>query len=293
MLSSAASRSPAAPSEVMTDIPDTLSDAALRVLTEPDPLEKVRLTRLYASCWRDKAFFAVGDATPPDRPARPARPELLSPRDMPKRSKGGNVGRAAFVHAIAHIECNAIDLAWDIVARFAHEDLPDAFYDDWVGVALDEAEHFHLLNRRLAELGVAYGDLPAHDGLWQAALDTRDDLLARLAIVPMTLEARGLDTAPGAVRDLRRLGDHETADILELIVREEVPHVAAGVRWFEYLCRARKCDSVATFRYLLETRFNGTLKPPFNEGLRRAAGMDRAYYADAGYSTANVSTATG
>lgn len=261
-------------------LPGTLSDAATRVLLESDPMEKVRLTQTYVPAWREGAISEIGAASPPDRPARPDKPLLLAPKDTPKRSKGGNAGRAAFVHAIAHIECNAIDLAWDIIARFTHEDLPKAFYDDWTGVALDEAEHFHMLNQRLDELGVQYGDLPAHDGLWQAALDTHDDLLARLAIVPMILEARGLDTAPRAVRDLRRLGDDETAEILDIISAEEIPHVAAGVRWFEHVCRTRTCDSVTTFRYLLKTRFNGALKPPFNDGARRAAGMSRAYYAD-------------
>ncbi len=259
--------------------PETLSDAALTVLLEADPLEKVQMTRDFATLWRERRLSGIGEASLPDRPARPEKPELLAPRDMPKRGKGGNAGRAAFVHAIAHIECNAIDLAWDMVGRFTSEQLPEAFYDDWIGVALDEAEHFAMLHQRLEELGHRYGDLPAHDGLWQAAYDTRDDILARLAIVPMVLEARGLDTAPKAVMDLRRLGDLETAEILDTIAREEIPHVAAGVRWFEHVCRIRKCDSVATFRYLLENRFNGTLKPPFNEVLRDAAGMDRAYYA--------------
>jgi uncharacterized ferritin-like protein (DUF455 family) len=258
----------------------TLSDAAAHVLLEPDPAEKLRLTRAYVAGWREGAISEIGAASPPARPSRQDKPALLSPRDTPKRNKGGNAGRAAFVHAIAHIECNAIDLAWDIIARFTHEDLPNAFYSDWTGVALDEAEHFHMLNQRLGELGVQYGDLPAHDGLWQAALDTRDDLLARLSIVPMILEARGLDTAPRAVRDLRRLGDHETAEILDTISREEVHHVATGVRWFEHVCHIRTCDPVTTFRYLLKTRFNGTLKPPFNKELRSAAGMNRAYYED-------------
>lgn len=260
--------------------PTCLSEAAVCVLNEPDPLEKVRLTREYAAAWRAGEIPTIGEAAPPDRPARRDKPVLLDPRDMPKRSKGGQQGRAAFVHAIAHIECNAIDLAWDIVARFTNETLPEEFYDDWVVVALDEAEHFFMLNQRLTDLGCAYGDLPAHDGLWEAAERTSDDVLARLAIVPMVLEARGLDTAPRAVDELRRLGDTETADILDTIAREEVPHVAAGVRWFEHICRTRTCDSVATFRYLLGDRFNGTLKPPFNEGMRSAAGMDRAYYED-------------
>lgn len=261
-------------------LPHTLSEAAIQVLLEPDPLEKVRLTRTFVEAWRGRVITNVGETRPPDRPARLEKPTLLPPRDMPKRGKGGRSGRAAFVHAIAHIECNAIDLAWDIVARFTYENLPDAFYDDWTGVALDEAEHFSMLSQRLGELDHSYGDLPAHDGLWEAAEITSDDLLARLAIVPMVLEARGLDTAPRAVDDLRRLGDHATAEILENIAREEIPHVSAGVRWFEYVCGIRTCDSVATFRYLLGARFNGTLKPPFNEGSREAAGMSRAYYED-------------
>lgn len=261
-------------------VPKTLSEAATQVLLEPVPTKKVQLTQTFVTAWQEGEISTIGAASPPDRPERPDRPELLSPRDMPKRSKGGTTGRAAFVHAIAHIEVNAIDLAWDIIARFNHEDLPMAFYEDWTGIALDEAAHFDMLDQRLGKLGVQYGDLPAHDGLWQAALDTRDDLLARLAVVPMILEARGLDTAPLAVRDLRRMGDHETADILDIISHEEVPHVAVGVRWFEHVCHIRKCDSVTTFRYLLETLFNGALKPPFNEELRSAAGMNRAYYAD-------------
>lgn len=264
----------------MAALPASLSDAAVQILNEPDPVEKVHLTRTYAAAWEVGEISTIGNTPPPIRPARPEKPELLPPRDMPKRSKGGQQGRAAFVHAIAHIECNAIDLAWDIVARFTNENLPNGFYDDWVTVALDEAEHFFMLNQRLEGLGSAYGELPAHDGLWKAAENTSDDILARLAIVPMVLEARGLDTAPRAVEELRRLGDVETAAILDTIAREEVPHVAAGVRWFEHICRTRTCDSVATFRYLLGARFNGTLKPPFNEDMRRAAGMNRAYYED-------------
>jgi len=261
-------------------LPDTLSDAAVCVLLEPVPVEKARLTHTFVAAWRSGEISQIGNAVAPERPARPEKPILLSSRDMPKRSKGGSSGRAAFVHAIAHIECNAIDLAWDIIVRFIHEDLPNEFYSDWATVALDEASHFSLLNQRLGELDCQYGDLPAHDGLWQAAQDTCDDILARLAVVPMILEARGLDTAPRAVRDLTRLGDDETAEILNTISREEVPHVAAGVRWFEYLCHRRKCDSVTTFRYLLKTRYKGALKPPFNEGLRSAAGMKRDYYAE-------------
>ncbi len=185
----------------------------------------------------------------------------------------------AFIHAIAHIELNAIDLAWDIIARFTNEALPKLFYDDWVQVALDEAEHFNLLSERLSELGGAYGDLPAHNGLWEAAVTTNDDLLARLAIVPMTLEARGLDTTPGAVSKLRQAGDAQSADILQRIGSEEIPHVRAGVRWFETLCEGRGIDPVTSYHEFIRTRFQGSLKPPFNEEARAQAGMTIEYYA--------------
>jgi len=257
----------------------SLTDAAVTVISLADPASKVEATRAAVQAWRDGNIVEIGDRHPPDRPARPARPELRRPGDMPRRRKGGLQGRQAFVHAIAHIELNAIDLAWDIVARFADEDLPNAFHDDWVGVALDEANHFAMLRERLVELGCDYGDLPAHDGLWEAATETADDLMARLAVVPMILEARGLDTTPRAVEDLQWHGDERTAELLRRIGEEEVPHVAAGVRWFEYLCERRGLDPFERFRALRSERFKGSLKPPFNHELRRAAGMDSRYYA--------------
>ncbi len=192
---------------------------------------------------------------------------------------GGIAGRIAFVHAIAHIELNAIDLAWDIVARFTRLDLPRGFYDDWVAVAADEARHFTLLCDRLVDLGVAYGDLPAHDGLWEAAAATADDLLPRLAIVPMVLEARGLDTTPQAITRLRAKGDNATADILEIIEREEVAHVAAGVRWFEFLCDRRELEPIPTFQNFVRDRFSGTPKAPFAVEARANAGFRHEYYA--------------
>lgn len=259
-------------------LPATLSAAAIAVMTMPMPSDKVSLTRRAASAWQNASFAGIGTCVPPQRPARPERPQLLSPGEMPRRRKGGEAGRAAFVHAIAHIELNAIDLAWDIIARFTDEDMPAAFYNDWIGVALDEANHFAMLEDRLGEMGYAYGDLPAHDGLWEAAERTSDDLLARLALVPMVLEARGLDTTPKAVRDLEAAGDHETARILAKIGQEEVPHVAAGVRWFEFLCARRDIPPVSTFQGLVQQRFAGTIKPPFNQELREAAGMARNYY---------------
>jgi len=203
---------------------------------------------------------------------------LKSAQDMPRRRHKGPTGRFAFVHAIAHIEFNAIDLAWDIVSRFAAENMPKSFYDDWVQVALDEAEHFQLLQTRLEELGGKYGDLPAHDGLWEAASSTTDDLLVRLAIVPMILEARGLDTTPGAVIKLRQAGDEKTADILEHIAHEEIPHVQAGVYWFEYLCDRRGLEPVSTFHHLVSTRRKIAPKPPFNVHARAKARMAAGYY---------------
>lgn len=262
-----------------TRLPASLGAAAVRVIQSPAPADKVELTRRFAAAWRDGRITEIGAACPPDRPARPAKPDLLAPGKMKRRGLGSRHGRAAFVHAIAHIEFNAIDLAWDAVARFAGEDMPRAFFDDWVSTALDEAEHFRMLEERLAALGAAYGDMPAHDGLWQAAADTADDLLARLALVPMVLEARGLDTTPAAVAKLGDLGDHETAAILATIGDEEVPHVAAGVRWFRYLCERRGLAAVETFHEIVRARFRTTLKAPFNDAARAAAGMTPDFYA--------------
>lgn len=262
-------------------LPDTLCQAACLVLSEPTPEQKVALTRFYVTAWRSGEIADIGDQMPPDRPARPARPELKHANDMPRRGKGGLAGKRAFIHAIAHIELNAIDLAWDIVCRFTHEKMPRAFYDDWVEVASDEAEHFGLLAGRLKDLDAAYGDLAAHDGLWEAAITTKDDLLERLAIVPLILEARGLDTTPKAVARLEQARDFESAEIIKKIGEEEIPHVAAGVRWFEYLCDRRNLLPVPTFHQIAATRYGGRLKPPFNVAARSQAGMDIAYYKDA------------
>ncbi|MDA0996815.1 MAG: ferritin-like domain-containing protein [Proteobacteria bacterium] len=256
----------------------TLRGAALEVLSAAEPARKLALTRTHAQRWQLGEISAIGVEQPPDRPARPARPELLAPARMPKRSKGSAAGRAAFVHAIAHIEFNAIDLAWDIVARFHDEPMPRRFFDDWVATALDEAEHFALLAARLTELGHAYGDLPAHDGLWQAALETTDDLMARLALVPMVLEARGLDTAPVAADKLRQQGDIETSRLLARIGAEEVPHVAAGVRWFEYLAKRCGLNPHQAFHKIVRSRLQGSLKPPFNVEARLAAGLTPEYF---------------
>lgn len=258
--------------------PDHLCRAAYQILNEAVPERKVTLTRHYAKAWRQGDISEVGDQMPPDRPSRPDRPELKHPNDMPKRGKSGPAGKRAFIHAIAHIELNAIDLAWDIVCRFTNEEMPRAFYDDWVGVALDEAEHFVLLANRLKGLDAKYGDLPAHDGLWEAALTTKDDLLERLAIVPLILEARGLDTTPKAIERLEQARDFESATIIKKIGEEEIPHVAAGIRWFEFLCKRRNIRPVPTFHQIAAQRYAGRIKPPFNTAARDKAGMDEAYY---------------
>lgn len=259
--------------------PTTLIEAAIGVLACGDAAEKALASRRSAAAWRGGAIAAIGTGTPPDRPARPARPELLLPRAMPKRRAAGSPqSRIALLHALAHIELNAIDLAWDIAARFAAEDPPRKFYQDWIAVADDEAKHFLLLRDRLGALGAAYGDLPAHDGLWQAAAATRHDLLARLAIVPLVLEARGLDVTPALIERLDRFGDTESAAVLQIIYQDEIGHVATGLRWFAWLAERRGCEPVATWQNLVRAHFRGHLKPPFNEAARLMAGFDAAYY---------------
>ncbi|MBT3551663.1 MAG: ferritin-like domain-containing protein [Rhodospirillaceae bacterium] len=255
-----------------------LSEAACEVLNAADPAEKVRLSALYASQWAAGTLSEIGAACPPERPARPERPQLCRPGDMKRRRFGSAEGRVAFIHAIAHIELNAIDLAWDMVARFTHEELPAQFYAEWVGVAADEARHFQLLADYLERAGAAYGDLPAHDGLWEAALETSDDILARLALVPLVLEARGLDTTPAAISKLTENGDTDAAAILAEIAAEEIPHVAAGVRWFEHICEVRGLEPKSSYQDLVRARFKGNLKAPFATEARAAAGFDAAWY---------------
>lgn len=256
----------------------TLTDQAVAVVLAADPAEKIRLSLSAAEAWEQEKITEIGCARPPERPGRPNRPELRLPRDMPKRGHGGEKGRVALLHALAHIELNAIDLAWDIIARFADQDLPKRFFDDWVAVARDEAIHHGLLCDRLADLGAAYGDLPAHDGLWEAALETAHDLVARLAVVPLVLEARGLDVTPDAVERLIRCGDQVSAAVLERIYRDEIVHVAAGRRWFEFVCRARGLDPLVTWHALVRRHFRGALKPPFNDAARAAAGFAEEFY---------------
>lgn len=273
------------PSSAMPGEPCTgsLAEAAVAILGAAEPEAKVMLSRAAARAWNG-GDLAVGRAMPPPRPARPSRPSLRAPRDMPKRRHFGSpAGRIALLHALAHIELNAIDLAWDLiarfgVARFGDAGMPRAFFDDWVMVAAEEAEHFSLLSARLAVLGSAYGDLPAHDGLWEAAAATAHDLLARLAVVPLVLEARGLDVTPDMRRRLERAGDPDSAAVLARIYRDEIGHVAVGVRWFERLCRERGLDPETAYRDRVRRHFRGVLKPPFNRAGRDRAGFAATYY---------------
>ena len=253
----------------------SLFEAARACLDATSPDDKVALTSAAATAWSAGRLAVPRDARVPEpirMPGRPASPKLVHPRELSKRGLGSLEGRAAFVHSIAHIELNAIDLAWDAVYRF--RDLPAAYYADWVSVANDEARHFILLRDRLRELGHGYGDFDAHNGLWEMAEKTAHDGLARMALVPRVLEARGLDVTPAMITKLRALGDEATATILETILREEIAHVAAGSRWFRWHCERAGVDPRARFRGLLDEYARGSLRGPFNHEARLAAGFD-------------------
>ena len=181
------------------------------------------------------------------------------------------------LHALAHIEFGAIDLAFDLIGRFGG-DFPPGFVDDWIHVGADEAMHFALLGRRLRQLGSAYGELPAHDGLWEAAEATSHDVLARLAVVPMVLEARGLDVTPATVARFETAGDFRSAAILNRIYRDEIRHVGAGTKWFKSVCESRELAAVPEWKRLIESNFRGALKPPFNASARDQAGLSRDFY---------------
>lgn len=204
-------------------------------------------------------------------PGRPAKPELVEPAGVPRRRLGSLQGRAALVHAIAHIEFNAINLALDAAYRF--RGLPEAYYSDWISVAADEARHFSLLSDRLAELEHAYGDFPAHNGLWEMAERTAGSCLQRMALVPRVLEARGLDVTPGMIERLRQAGDPQTIAILEVILEEEVRHVEIGTRWFRYCCKEEGVEPQTTFIKLLSEHFSGGIRGPFNLPARFRAGF--------------------
>ncbi|MEM1004705.1 MAG: ferritin-like domain-containing protein [Pseudomonadota bacterium] len=261
----------------------TLTQMATEVLTTANGRDKTDLSKRHAAAWfaarngqADK--IEVGTATPPLTPARPERPELLSPRDVPRRRPGTEAGRLALLHAVAHIELNAVDLHWDIIARFGHVPMPIGFYDDWVKCAEEESRHFELVCACLEAMGSHYGALPAHAGMWRAAEDTAEDLMGRLAVVPMVLEARGLDVTPGMIDIFRKAKDDRAIAALEVIYAEEVGHVAYGSKWFHFLCGRENADPKDVFHDLVRRYFHGVLKPPFNEEKRAEAGLPPDFY---------------
>lgn len=251
---------------------NSLRHLALTVLLEHDPAAKASLaSALPASgpCGAQQELFE-----PPGVPGRPDRPQLVAHTELKQRSLKTREGHAALLHAVAHIELNAIDLAADAVWRFAA--MPDDYYLDWARVAREEAYHFGLLAARLAELGYGYGDFPAHNALWEMAQKTQHDVLARMALVPRTLEARGLDASPPMKAKLASIGDKRGVEILDIILRDEIGHVAVGNRWYRHLCETRKLDPVATYAKLAETHGAPRLRGPFNLDARRAAGFSEA-----------------
>lgn len=248
------------------------------VLLTADPAAKAKLARKVARDWRLGRLAHDFPTAMPDAPARPSEPELLPPARMPKRGRGGSDrGRIAMIHALAHIEFAAIDLAFDMAGRFGGR-FPRGFVDDWLAVGADEAMHFALLDRRLRALGSRYGALPAHDGLWEAAQSTMHDARARLAVVPMVLEARGLDVTPMTIERFAAAGDTATARILERIFADEIRHVGAGTKWFGWACAQDDSDPVTMWKLLVNRHFRGALKPPFNDSARSTAGLTQDFY---------------
>jgi uncharacterized ferritin-like protein (DUF455 family) len=250
----------------------TTRHQALRWLRCHDPADKARGVRGIDPLAETGA--AENLAEPPGIPGRPEHPALVPHTRLKPRSAMTRDGRAALLHALAHIELNAIDLALDICWRFAG--LPEAFYRQWLQVAREEALHFELLRDHLATLGHRYGDFDAHDGLWQMAERTRHDLLARLALVPRTLEARGLDASPAVKAKLLAAGDVRGGEILDLILRDEIGHVAVGNHWYRWLCAQRGLDPLATYAELAVRHGAPRPRGPFNLAARRAAGFDEA-----------------
>jgi len=258
----------------------SLRGGATAAIASPDLDRKTGLAQETATRWFERRLSLRSPLDPPlaDRPGRPAKPELVPPKAVTKRSLHTAQGRIALLHSIAHIELNAVDLALDIVARFAIEPVPLSFFDGWMTVAFEEAKHFRMIRKRLREMGADYGDMPAHDGLWQAAHSTRNDLTARLAVVPLILEARGLDVTPSLQAKMRETGDLETAAILDVIYNDEKGHVAVGAKWFRFLCARERKDPAATFQQLVRANFRGALKAPFNDIARAEAGLTPSFY---------------
>ena len=259
------------------------SENALAVLKAAMPDAKVTAANRLAADWANTQKIGINIKNIDDSPARPRAPKLVPPKEVKRRRLGTPQGRGALLHAIAHIEFNAIDLAADMIVRFGHHsDISEvnrsAFIGDWISVCHDEARHFNILQKRLAELDMSYGDLPAHNGLWEAALKTKNSFEARLAIAPMVLEARGLDVTPNMIEKLNEIGDSESAEILKTIYNEEIGHVAIGARWFQKIAQNKSKDPESWFHDLVRNYYKGQLKPPFNVQARTLAGLKKGYY---------------
>ena len=251
-----------------------LRQRALQALCEPDPRAKAALATALHAAAAHCPLSPTAPAAPATLPGRPAQPRLVHPARVPRRSPARPEGLAALLHAIAHIEFNAVNLALDAAWRF--EGMPPEFHLDWLRVAAEESLHFALLADHLATLGHAYGDFDAHDGLWSMCEKTKDDIVARMALVPRTLEARGLDATPQIQDKLRQVGTPaalRAVDILDVILRDEVGHVAIGNQWYRWLCGRDGLDPVAHYGVLVERYAAPRLHPPFNLRARQAAGF--------------------
>ena len=252
-----------------------LHRAAYDCLVCGDLDEKLqRATALQRDFEAGRLVPAACELPPVVEPGRPSKPVLVPPSQVAQRRIGTPEGQAALIHAVAHIEFNAINLACDAACRF--QGLPRDYYGDWLRVAAEEAHHFSLLQARLRDLGHCYGDFPAHNGLWELAQNTADDPLRRMALVPRVMEARGLDVTPGMIKRFEQIGDHATVAVLEVILREEVGHVEAGSRWFRHLCRERGLDPEKHYFELLEEGFPGGIRCPLHKEARRKAGFSEA-----------------
>ena len=264
----------------------SLAEMGANVLNTADGRAKTALSLQYAQVWQKARaagnMLEIGTAPAPDHPARPEAPRLCAPKNVAKRKPGSPEGRIALLHAVAHIELNAVDLHWDIIARFGGRvRFPMGFFDDWVKSADEESKHFQLVSGCLETMGSFYGELAAHAGMWRAAEDTAEDIMGRLAVVPMVLEARGLDVTPGMIEVFRKAGDpaaKQAVEALEVIYAEEVHHVAYGSKWFHFLCGRHDTDPKEAFHRLGRTYFHGALKPPFNEEKRAEAGLPPDFY---------------
>ncbi|WP_379922941.1 ferritin-like domain-containing protein [Erythrobacter sp. R86502] len=264
----------------MTAPVQTVARAIRTALCTADPRAKCFAARDVARAWRRGALVWDFDVAMPDQPAWPDAPDLLPPSQMPKRRKGGSErGRIALWHSLAHIEFVAIDLALDMAGRFGAQ-MGAEFVGDFLDVAADEAMHFALLARKLEQLGSQYGALPAHAGLWEAAHETRHDVAARLAVVPMVLEARGLDVTPATLERVKASGDDRGAKILARILDDEIRHVGFGAKHFKRCAEMKQEPAESYWRRLVKLHFRGFVRPPFNDSARLEAGLSRDFYAE-------------